>query len=328
MAVFTSVTLDELQAWLTEFDIGEAVDFRGITSGVENTNFFLSTRRKDGAAGEYVLTLFERLEFQQLPFYLYLMEHLSKHGVPVPAPIPGRDGEILRPLKGKPACIVTRLPGIWVPHPSAWHCAEVGAYMARMHLAGSSYTRRQPNLRSLPWWRETVPQILPFLQPDQATLLQEEMHFQENFFPSPAYEGLPYGPSHCDLFRDNALFTSENGRDKLGGFFDFYFAGSDKWLFDIAVAVNDWCVDLDTGALDAERTGALLRAYHQVRQFAPDEEQSWAPMLRAAALRFWISRLWDFRLPRSAELLKAHDPAHFERILRLRVEAPPPWLKA
>ncbi|PLZ00986.1 homoserine kinase [Burkholderia sp. WAC0059] len=319
MAVFTAVTESELAQWMRHYDLGEVVDFRGIQSGIENSNFFLTTTR-----GEYVLTVFEKLTAEQLPFYLDLMRHLAAHQVPVPDPMPRADGSLFGLLRGKPATIVTKLDGAPELAPQAKHCAEVGHMLARLHLAGRDFAGDQPNLRSLPWWRETVPNVLSFASDSQRALLTAELAHQEAFFASGDYAALPGGPCHCDLFRDNVLFAEANrdgdGAPRLGGFFDFYFAGCDKWLFDVAVTVNDWCVDLATGRLDAERTAALLRAYQAVRPFTPPERRRWSDMLRAGAYRFWVSRLYDFHLPRSAALLKPHDPGQFERILRERLD--------
>jgi homoserine kinase type II len=318
MAVFTAVTEAQLADWMRHYDLGEVVEFRGITSGIENSNFFLTTTR-----GEYVLTIFEKLTAQQLPFYLDLMRHLASHRVPVPDPMPRDDGALFGMLNGKPATIVTKLDGAPELAPRAAHCVEVGQMLARMHLAGRDFAHQQPNLRSLSWWQETVPGIVPFLTDAQRTLLTDELAHQQAFFASDDYASLPGGPCHCDLFRDNVLFAhpaaDTHHEVALGGFFDFYFAGCDKWLFDVAVTVNDWCVDLATGKLDEERVEALLRAYQTVRPFTPAETRHWGDMLRAGAYRFWVSRLYDFHMPRAAELLKPHDPGHFERILRERL---------
>lgn len=318
MAVFTAVNEPQLAEWMRHYDLGDVVEFRGISSGIENSNFFLTTTR-----GEYVLTIFEKLTAGQLPFYLDLMRHLAAHRVPVPDPMPREDGALFGMLLGKPAAIVTRLEGAPELSPGVEHCIEVGQMLARMHLAGRDYTGYQPNLRSLPWWQETVPTILPFLEGAQRDLLSSELAYQEAFFASADYAALPEGPCHADLFRDNAMFAHaapDTGHEvRLGGFFDFYFAGCDKWLFDVAVTVNDWCVDLATGKLDDARTEAMLRAYQTVRPFTAEENRHWGDMLRAGAYRFWVSRLYDFHLPRAAELLKPHDPGHFERILRERL---------
>ena len=315
MAVFTPVTLEQVNAWLAcRYALGEAVEIKGINSGIENSNFFL-TIRKEGVTSEFVLTLFERLAAQQLPYYLNLMGHLAQKGIPVPAPMANIEGHFLDSLNGKPATIVTKLAGSSKLEPTAAHCFQVGQMLAKMHLAGQDYALSQPNLRSLPWWRETIPVVLPHLNPAQVELIQSELVAQEDFFASDNYSELPAGPSHCDLFRDNVLFDKVAGEDHLGGFFDFYFAGTDKWLFDLAVTVNDWCIDLKTGSLKPEHYFAMMSSYMGTRELIRQEKESWPMMLRAAALRFWISRLWDFHLPRDAQMLTPHDPTHFERVL-------------
>ncbi|HZE90307.1 MAG TPA: homoserine kinase [Rhizobacter sp.] len=313
MAVFTQVTFDDVAGLVRRLDIGELTELKGIASGIENTNYFADTTR-----GRYVLTLFERLSYEQLPFYLNLMKHLAGHGIPVPEPQADGQDEILFRLGGKPAAIVNRLRGSHQLSPDAAHCRSVGAMMARMHVAGRDYKLQQPNLRGLAWWAETVPVILPFLTPEQRTLIQTELAFQQQVAASAAYAALPRGPVHADLFRDNVLFDGH----VLSGFFDFYFAGVDTFLFDIAVCINDWCIDLDSGRLDEDRATALVSAYDQVRPFTADEKRLTPALLRAAGMRFWVSRLWDLHLPRDASVLQAHDPSHFERVLRQRIDQP------
>ena len=322
MAVFTPIELGDISNWISQdFNIGQASDIRGIHGGIENSNFFLDTT-KDGKKQEYVLTIFERLSAQQLPYYLELMRHLAEKGIPVPKPIENKQGEILFSLKGKPAAIVTKLPGISRLQPKAQHCALVGEMLAQMHLAGKDFSKTQENLRSLGWWQKTIPLVLPHLNSSQKDLLTHELASQEEFFSSGNYDALPQGSSHCDLFRDNVLFDPRGApdisNDQLGGFFDFYFAGTDKWLFDLAVTVNDWCLAENKFDLDPTRVEALMNAYQSVRPLTKEEQASWSLMLRAAALRFWVSRLWDFYLPRDAQMLTPHDPTHFERILLSR----------
>jgi homoserine kinase type II len=197
--------------------------------------------------------------------------------------------------------------------------------LARMHLAGLSFDRQQPNLRGLDWWQRTVPEVLPFVTPAQSALLQSELQAQEVLAHSAEYAALPSGPIHADLFRDNVMFAPDpQGRSQLSGFFDFYFAGNDTWVFDIAICLNDWCVMAD-GAADTARTEAFIQAYTRVRPLQAAETAVFATMLRGAALRFWLSRLWDLHLPRQAAMLKAHDPAPFERILRQRIAHPLNW---
>jgi len=297
--------------------LGDLLDLQGIQGGIENTNYFLTS-----SVGTYVLTLFERLTHQQLPFYLHLMKHLAHHGIPVPDPVANSDGDILLTVEGKPAAVVNRLLGRSELAPTPRHCHAVGDTLARMHLAGKDYNRHQSNLRGLTWWNETVPVVLPFLNTSQSSLIQSELAFQNHVAKSSAYAALPCGPVHADLFRDNVMFEGTGDTLQLTGFFDFYFAGVDTWLFDLAICLNDWCIDLDTGSLDAEKTTALLAAYQVVRPLIAAERQLLNPMLRAGALRFWTSRLWDFHLPREASMLTPHDPTHFERVLRQRLAHP------
>ena len=313
MAVFTEVSPAEAQALLTRLQLGELRALRGIEGGIENTNYFVTTD-----TGEFVLTLFERLSAEQLPFYLHLMRHLAHAGIPVPEPQADARGEILHSVCGKPAAVVNKLHGRSQLAPQAVHCAAVGAMLARMHLAGQGFERQQPNLRGLPWWNETVPVVLAHLDAEQAALLQSELAYQNHIAASSAYTALPRGPVHADLFRDNVMFDGE----QLTGFFDFYFAGVDTFLFDLAVCLNDWCIDWATGAHDAARFDAMLAAYQSVRPLSAAERSLLPAMARAGALRFWISRLWDYHLPREAQVLTPHDPRHFERVLRQRIAQP------
>jgi homoserine kinase type II len=312
MAVYTEVSFELAQALFSTLSVGELTALKGCQGGIENTNYFASTDK-----GEYVLTLFERLTNDQLPYYLHLMKHLAGKGIPVPDPAVNKAGEILLSLHGKPAAVVNRLEGHSQLSPGPEHCAATGAMLARMHLAGADFDMHQPNLRGLQWWSETVPVVLPFLDASQAQLLLAELGYQNHVAALASYAALPCGPIHADLFRDNVMFEGT----RLTGFFDFYFAGHDTWLFDLAVTLNDWCVNLTSGAPDQEKTTALLSAYQTIRPLQGYERQLLPAMLRGAALRFWLSRLWDDHLPRQASVLKAHDPAHFERVLLARIHA-------
>lgn len=326
MAVYTEISFNEAQDLLHRLDLGQLQTLEGCSGGIENTNYFATSDKS-----EYVLTVFERLSFAQLPYYLYLMKHLAGKGIPVPNPAPDATGAILHSLKGKPACVVNRLRGKSELAPTPAHCAQVGEMLARMHLAGRDFERSQPNLRSLPWWNETAPVVLPFLDTAQRSLLVSELAFQNHIFASSAYAALPRGPIHADLFRDNVMFDQVQEADgssgiELSGFFDFYFAGHDAWLFDLAVSLNDWCIEhgkKPTAGVNIDSHAAqFIASYEKVRPFTAAERQLLPAMLRAAALRFWISRLWDLHLPREASMLKAHDPAHFERVLLQRVRHP------
>jgi homoserine kinase type II len=313
MAVYTEVSFDEAQSFLAPLGLGNLQAIAPCAGGIENTNYFVTTD-----AGEFVLTIFERLSFAQLPFYLHLMKHLATRGIPVPDPAANTKGEILHRLKNKPAAVVNRLRGHSELNPSTAHCAAVGDMLARMHVAGHDFARRQDNLRGLPWWNQTVPVVLPHLTPSQHSLLVGELAYQNHVAALPAWQGLPQGVVHADLFRDNVMF--EDGR--LTGFFDFYFAGCDSFLFDIGVCLNDWCIDLATGQSDTARAHAFLAAYQNVRPLTAQERPLLAALQRGAALRFWVSRLWDWHLPREAAMLKPHDPAHFERVLQARIKQP------
>lgn len=322
MAVYTEVSFEEAAALLRTLNLGELTQLRGIKGGIENTNYFVTSTR-DGEVLEHVLTLFERLGFEQLPFYLHLMKHLAGKGIAVPDPAATAKGEILHRVQGKPAAVVNKLRGKSELKPAPSHCHAVGDMLARMHLAGRDFGMSQPNLRGLPWWNETVPVVLPYLSAAQADLIRSELAYQNHVAASPAYAALPRGPIHADLFRDNVMFDG----DELTGFFDFYFAGCDSFLFDIAVCLNDWCVehsaDDNDGAHDDARAQAFLAAYQAVRPLSAAERNLLGALLRAGALRFWVSRLWDLHLPREAAMLQAHDPAHFERVLRHRVRHAP-----
>jgi homoserine kinase type II len=309
MAVFTEVSFDEADAFLRMLDLGHLLAIEACAGGIENTNYFVSTE-----SGAYVLTLFERLATDELPFYLHLMQHLASRGIPVPDPTPDREARVLHWLKEKPAVVVNRLRGRSEADPCIEHCTAVGAMLARMHLAGRDYGGHQPNPRGLPWWEETVPLVWPCLSEDQRTLLSGEIDFQRRIAASETYAALPRGPIHGDLFRDNAMFEGE----RLTGILDFYFAGCDSWLYDIGVCLNDWSVDLGSGRRDLLREAAFVEAYESVRQLLPQERLLLPAMQRAAALRFWLSRLRDLHLPRQAAVLKVHEPGHFERVLRHR----------
>ncbi|HEY0877409.1 MAG TPA: homoserine kinase [Zeimonas sp.] len=312
MAVFTFVPRDALARWLARYDVGSLVEYEGIASGIENSNFFVTT-----TAGRYVLTLFERLSGDELPFHLGLMHHLAARGIPCPDPIADRKGAVLGTLAGKPAALCTRLDGQPEMQPTAGHCARVGETIACMHLAAADYDGRLPNPRGLAWWQTVAPRLAPHLEPAQAAMLADEIEHQRAFSASAAFASLPACAVHADLFRDNVFFASTAPSPRLAGIIDFWFAGVDTWMFDLAVAANDWCVEEDA-TFDAGRLDALLDAYRRVRPPLPAERDAWPTMLRAAALRFWLSRLFDLHCPRPAEIVVPKDPARFERILRLR----------
>jgi len=310
MSVYTTVTAADLDAWLARYTVGGLVDLAPIATGIENTNYFVTTEK-----GRYVLTLYERLPAAELPFYLNLMAHLARAGVEVPAPEPDRTGALFSLLNGKPAGLVTRIEGASVHDPSPAHCALVGAALARLHVASQRYRPRLANRRGLSWWRQTARIVQPFLTAPQRELLTAELEFQAGY----AKGALPKGAIHGDLFCNNVLFA--DGR--VAGIIDFGFAATDYFAYDLAITVNDWCrAGPGEAALDEARVSALVGAYDEGRPLTEDERARWQGLLRAAALRFWVSRLHDLYLPRPGELTHAHDPVEFERILRDRVESP------
>jgi len=316
VAVFTELARHEVEAFVAHLNAGELIELAPIGAGIENTNYFVTT-----SAGRWVLTVFERLSRDQLPFYLRLMQHLAQRGAPVPEPQGDAAGELLHSLHGKPAALCTRLPGRHVDAPAAAHCAALGRTLAALHGAAADFALVQPNLRGLAWWQAVAPQLAPFLDAAALRLLDEEMAFQRQLAASAAYAGLPRAAVHADLFRDNVLFDGDRG-ERLSGCVDFYFAGVDTLLFDLAVCVNDWCLADEAGRIDETRAAALLGAYGEQRALTAGEHRLFPAALRAAALRFWLSRLADRHLPREAALLQPKDPRHFERMLRERVAQP------
>ena len=314
MSVFTPVTPEQLSAWLKHYSVGTLVQMQGIAAGIENTNYFVDT-----SCGHYVLTLFEKLTPAELPFYLGLMAHLARLGVPSPEPAADVGGRLFSQLNGKPAALISRLQGKAVTASTPAQCGEVGGTLAAIHLAGRSYTGTLANPRGPRWWREAAAKVSPFLDAGGAALLRAELEFQALH----RCDDLPRGPIHADLFRDNVLFDG----NRIGGVIDFYFAGIDCLLFDVAVTLNDWCVH-PGGEINPPRAQALLASYNARRPFTPMESDDWPVLLRSAALRFWLSRLYDFYLPRPGELVHAHDPEHFRRILELRIDhaGDAPWI--
>ena len=319
MSVFTPVSAEHLTAWLGRHDAGTVTALKPIAEGVENTNYFLDTTH-----GHFVLTLFERLETAALPFYLGLMQTLATTGIGVPKPRADRQGQLFSPLCGKPAALVSRLPGQPVTQPTTAHCAAIGDWLARMHLALTDFSPRIANPRGALWRSGTAGHIRPLLNADDRGLLDASL---QNFDLN-ATLALPRGIIHADLFRDNALW-SDAGQAELAGVIDFYFAGVDDWLFDLAVTANDWCLAPDQYSLDNARCGALLTAYHARRPLTVEERAAWPLLLGRAALRFWLSRLADRHLPRAGDLVKIKNPDDYRKIVNRCLTLPfnaVPWL--
>ena len=306
MSVFTTVSADELNQWLKAYPLGTLLELKGIASGITNTNYFVTT-----TTGRYVLTLFEEHSAEELPYFLNLMTHLAERGVPCPHPVKRNDGLQLDELNGKPAALVSCLAGRDIETPDEIHCAEVGRVLANMHVAGGNFTDTGHDTRDDQWRLATAEKVLGLLSADDQSILNSTMQRQANL----NVEGLPQGVIHADLFRDNVLFDG----NKIGGLIDFYYACRGAFLYDLAIAVNDWCVNAD-GSLDKPRVMAMLHAYHAVRPLTEQEKAVWTDMLLIAALRFWLSRLKDKHFPHAGELTHAKDPQHFQKILKWGIQ--------
>lgn len=301
MSVFTTLSLDEVRQWLAPFNVGELHTLRGIAAGITNTNYFVETSQS-----RFVLTVFEKNDFDELPYFVHLMTHLSRHGILCPRPITDAKGIALQRIHGKPALMVSCLQGSDVSQPNLKQIEAVAKTLARMHVAGLDFHEQSHNQRGQGWRLMTAQQVMPKLAPVQQHLLQEELEFQHSLDLS----RLPHGVIHGDLFRDNVLFDG----DALGGFIDFYYACHDVLAYDVAIAANEWCVDA-TGNFVDDKLAAFMNAYQSERPFTEAEKKHWPALLRRAALRFWLSRLYDFYYPVAGELTHAKDPAHFERVL-------------
>ena len=305
MSVFTTVTPDQLKQWLRAYPLGELLELQGIASGITNTNYFVTT-----STDRYVLTLFEEHSAEELPYFLDLMAYLADRGVACPHPVANAEGKHLGELNGKPAALVSCLRGRDVELTTPAHCAEVGRALAEMHIAGAQFPSLMQNPRGAEWRANTADKVISFLSAEDQALLTQALALDTKL----QLGELPTGVIHADLFRDNVLFDGE----RLGGFIDFYYACNDAWLYDIAIAVNDWCVTPD-GDVDAVREQSLLQAYREVRPFNEAERNAWPAVLQVAALRFWLSRLKDQHFPQAGELTHAKNPQHFQKVLKARV---------
>jgi len=304
MSVFTRVDRRTLERFLAGFDAGRLMTFKGISEGIENTNYFVTTDR-----GEFVLTLVEQWPAEQVPYFIELMTWLAQRGIPSARPIPARDGRTLHTLLGRPAALVERLGGESTEEPTRDDCAQVGAVLARLHLAAKGFPMHREDHRGIAWRLETAGQLYPELDPDTAAMLREELEHHA----AQDWRGLPRGVVHADLFPDNVLFR----RGEITGVIDFYYACNDLRVYDLAITVNQWCTRSD-GALCDERALAVLRAYHAQRRLEPAERAAWPDMLRYGALRFWISRLKDKIFPKEGHLTTIKDPDAIRVILEHR----------
>jgi homoserine kinase type II len=306
MSVYTPVDRQQLETFLTHYEVGYLIHYQGIRAGIENTNYFVTTSQ-----GEFVLTLFEQHAYDELPYFLELMAYLAEHQVPSAHPLADKEAQYLRYLNGKPAALVQRLQGHDVETPTLIQCHALGQALGHLHVVGLRFPLHRENSRGPRWWNITAKRVFAHLKHEEALLLEEELCFQANYKDL----DLPRGVIHADLFRDNALFKD----NILSGIIDFYYACSDVLLFDVAVTINDWC-SLPDGQLDRKRLQVLLEGYCQKRELTKLEQQIWGVMLRAAALRFWLSRLQDLHFPRPGEITHIKNPDVFRDILQARKE--------
>jgi homoserine kinase type II len=301
MSVFTAVSDAEASAFLAHYTLGELESLEGIAQGIENTNFFLTT-----TTGRYVLTLFEKLAREDLPFYMGLMDHLATHDVPCPAPMRRDDGAFIGELNARSACIVSRLEGGPRLEPSVADCRAVGAVLAAMHVAAVDYDAGLANARGAAWREAFARQAAPKLSREDNALIESENRYQGLHDDTV----LPQGIIHGDLFRDNVLWDDE-GR---GGIIDFYFACDDVLLYDLAITANDWCTTPEA-ALEPERAAALVEGYDEGRALTALEHELWPVMLRRAALRTWLGRIGYNLFPQASQLTIPKDHAFSRRLL-------------
>jgi homoserine kinase type II len=306
MSVYTSIEKSELEDFLAHYSLGELITFEGISAGIENTNYFVTTN-----TGEFVLTIFETVNEHELPYFLDLMAYLAEHEFPSAHPLPDDTAHYMRHLKSKPAALVHKLNGKHIKQANLEQCRAVGKALGHMHAVGQQFSSHRDNQRGYNWWQHASQKVMNKLPPEQQLLLQNEIEFQHQH----QQVALPHGVIHADLFRDNALFDG----DILTGIIDFYYACNDVLLYDLAITVNDWCVQ-ENGELNEQQLEALASSYQTERPLNQLEIDNWSRMLRAAALRFWLSRLLDWHFPRDGELTHSHDPDVFLQILALRTE--------
>jgi homoserine kinase type II len=306
MSVYTLVEREQLKEFLLNYDLGYLIDFQGINAGIENTNYFVTTNK-----GEFVLTLFEELKFSELNYFMELMAYVAKHKIPSAYPIADKQNNYLRIFNHKPAALVKRLSGQDVDIPTLSQCYILGSTLANMHNIAPKFTLRRENIRGANWRYTIADKLMPYLSNENQNLLKNELKFQAKY----SSYTLPFGVIHADLFRDNALFDG----NKLAGIIDFYYACDDFFLYDLAITVNSWCND-ENNSLNNKYFHELLKGYTKNRIFNDAEREAWQLILRAAALRFWLSRLKDTHFQRFGEITHLKDPNEFKNILQQRRE--------
>ena len=313
MSVYTHISEPVLNRLLARYDLGQLTSYKAIEAGIENTNYFVTT-----SSGEFVLTLFEHNPADEVSQFVRLANHLGQAGtMPVPAPIADTDGIWLHELLNKPAVLCPRLPGEHVTQPEQRHCQLIGAGLAELHLAAESLEPSRANERGFDWWVSMADTLCGQLPAEDLALVHDEVNVQRQ--QRMVWKGLPHGWIHGDLFHDNALFTVSNQELKLGAILDLYNACYDAWLFDLAIVANDWCCD-STGNWIPGKRESLLKGYQSIRPLTEAETQLWPLALRAAALRFWLSRLLTQRLQarQPGAVMITKDPNEYRIKLSLR----------
>jgi homoserine kinase type II len=309
MSVYTEVERSALEALLSDYAVGELMSYEGISDGIENSNYFVTTQQ-----GQYVLTLFEHHGFKEMDYFLDVMTFFYQHGIPSAHPEPDKQGHYLKTLAGKPTALVGRLAGRGVSDiASVAQCQAIGEVLGKMHVVGQQFKGRRITERGVDWRQESAERVLPKLDAESVKVMTAELAFQSTYLEL----NLPSGLTHSDLFRDNALFEG----DELKGIIDFYYACDEYLLYDLAVTVNDWCID-ESGWLETSRYQALMTAYTQQRELTTAEITHWNLVLRTAAMRFWLSRLQDKHFPREGELTQVKNPDAFLKILRQHQDQP------
>ncbi len=310
LAVYTSLDQDDMLALLADYDLGNLVSFQGISGGVENTNYFVTTDQ-----GKYVLTLFEEFEAEEVPYFLDVVAHFKAEGFNVPAAIDNKHGERMFIIKDRPAIIVDCFAGALLDNTDASSCALMGTELAKLHKAGQSFPEKRPSHRGVEWWNRVSNELAPQLPADDTALLLGQVSAFNDFLNTSVE--LPTGTIHADLFYNNTLFVGK----ELSAIIDFYNA-CDSWLmYDLAIVVNDWCSDPESGELDMDKYQALISTYVQERTLTDAEKDVWPLMLQTAAMRFWLSRLeaWYGAIHDPERLAQQHNPEDIKRILKARV---------
>jgi len=313
MAVFTPLSDDQVAEFLERYSVGHLQALKGVPQGTENSTFFVTTEQ-----GEWVLTLFEQGEFEDLPFFVELLDYLAARQLPVPGPVHDRDGVALQRLADRPALLFPRMPGSHPSAPNLAQCAALGDTLGRMHQVSQHFTGERANPRDLDWLTRRHREVLPFLSNEDQALMSREIADYTKAFDGIA---LSQGAIHGDLFRDNTLYDG----DRLGGIIDFYNGCSGDLLFDLAIVINDWASDGD-GEIDTPRYEAILTAYQTHRPLTACERELWPTMLRMTALRYWLSRLLVIHVDPPAHDITPHDPARFRVLLGKRLNGNVPLL--